>query len=106
MLFDTKLKNMIDIDSRTKDVALAPTYENFVGFLPDGRPIFRYQNINSARTHGIEASWHWQTHKNLKFKTSYTYLSAKNTSKPKHTPLINRSRHNLHVTADWQPHAR
>ncbi len=106
MLFDTKLKNMIDIDSRTKDVALAPTYENFVGFLPDGRPIFRYQNINSARTQGIEASWHWQTHKNLKFKTSYTYLSAKNTSKPKHTPLINRSRHNLHVTADWQPHAR
>lgn len=106
MVFDTKLKNMIDIDSRTKDKALAPTYENFVGFLPDGRPIFSYQNINSARTKGVEASWKWQAHKDLGIKTSYTYLSAKNTSKSEHTPLINRSRHNLNLNADWSVNGR
>lgn len=105
-VFDTKLKNMIDIDSRTRDVTLAPSYDNFVGFLPDGRPIFSYQNINSARTRGLEGSWKWQASRDLGFKTTYTYLSAKNTSKAVHTRLVNRSRHNLNVNADWRVNAQ
>ncbi|MEG2046018.1 MAG: TonB-dependent receptor [Comamonas sp.] len=105
-VFDTKLKNMIDIDSRTRDITLAPSYDNFVGFLPDGRPIFSYQNINSARTRGMEGSWKWQASSDLGFKTTYTYLSAKNTSKVVHTPLLNRSRHNLNVAADWRLNAQ
>ncbi|EXU79758.1 catecholate siderophore receptor CirA [Comamonas aquatica DA1877] len=103
-VFDTKLKNMIDIDSRTRDITLAPSLDNFVGFLPDGRPIFSYQNIHSARTRGLEGSWTWQITPALDVKTSYTYLSAKNTSKPVHTPLLNRSRHNLNVAANWRVH--
>ncbi|WP_370679246.1 TonB-dependent receptor domain-containing protein [Comamonas sp. GB3 AK4-5] len=105
-VFDTKLKNMIDIESRTNNAALAPGYDNFVGFLPDGRPIFSYQNINSARTRGLEASWKWQATANLGFKTAYTYLSAKNTSKAVHAPLLNRSRHNLNMSADWRLNAQ
>jgi len=105
-VFDTKLKNMIDIDSRTRDVTLAPSYDNFVGFLPDGRPIFSYQNINSARTRGLEGSWKWQASRDLGFKTTYTYLSAKNTSKAVQTLLVNRSRHNLNVNADWRVNAQ
>lgn len=103
-VFDTKLKNMIDIDSRTRDITLAPSLDNFVGFLPDGRPIFSYQNIHSARTRGLEGSWAWQITPALDVKTSYTYLSAKNTSKPVHTPLLNRSRHNLNVATNWRVH--
>lgn len=105
-VFDTKLKNMIDIESRTRDVTLAPGYDNFVGFLPDGRPIFSYQNINSARTRGLEGSWKWQALRDVEFKTTYTYLSAKNTSKAVHTLLVNRSRHNLNVDADWRVNAQ
>lgn len=41
-LFNTDLKNMIDITNRTANAALGATYDNFVGLLPDGRPIFRY----------------------------------------------------------------
>ena len=105
MAFDTKLKNMIDIDSRTADKTLAPSFDNFVGFLPDGRPIFSYQNINSARTRGIESSWKWEASQALNLKTTYTLLDAKNTSKAVATRLINRSRHNLNVTADWRVNA-
>ncbi|CAB5658831.1 Colicin I receptor precursor [Delftia tsuruhatensis] len=106
MLFDTRLRNMIDIDSRTRDPLLAPQFDNFVGFLPDGRPIFSYQNINSARTRGVEASWKWQAMADLGIKTAYTYLDAKNTSKAQATRLINRSRHNVHVAADWRVNGR
>jgi outer membrane receptor for ferrienterochelin and colicins len=105
-VFDTKLKNMIDIESRTRDVDLAPSYENFVGFLPDGRPIFSYQNINSAHTRGLEGSWHWQAAPSVDIRSSYTYLDAKNTSKAVHTKLLNRSRHNLHVSLDWRLQAK
>ena len=46
MLYEViTIKDMIDITSRTKDVTLAPSYDNFVGFLADGRPIFEYQNF-------------------------------------------------------------
>ena len=105
-VFDTKPKNMIDIDSRTRDPELAATYDNFVGFLPDGRPIFAYQNINSARTRGLEAGWQWQARPDLRLNTTYTYLDAKNTSGESAVRLLNRSRHNLNVAADWRVNAQ
>lgn len=79
-LFHNDLKDMISIDSRTADASLAPSYPNFVGFLPDGRPIFSYQNIASVRTKGIELGWRWDIGSDGTLGANYTYTDAKNTS--------------------------
>lgn len=100
--FNTALKNMIDITNRTADRALAPSYDNFVGFLPDGRPIFRYQNIARVRSRGLEASWRADPAKALSLRANYTFTDAKNTSGAEPVPLTYRSRHVVNLGADWR----
>lgn len=104
-LFATRLRNMIDITNRTANVTLAPTYPNFVGFLPDGRPIFRYQNINSVETKGAEASARLALGETLALRASYTYTDAKNTSGAIDLPLTYRSKHVANLGADWNAFA-
>jgi outer membrane receptor for ferrienterochelin and colicins len=100
--FDTKLKNMIDITNRTADRTLAPGFPNFVGFLPDGRPIFRYQNINSVKTRGAEASARATLLPGLELRASYTYTDAKNTSGAIALPLTYRPKDVANLGIDWQ----
>ncbi|MFT3819382.1 MAG: TonB-dependent receptor [Rubrivivax sp.] len=100
-VYQNKLRNMIDITNRTANKALAPTYDNFVGFLPDGRPIFRYQNIASVETRGAELSGRvalgaW------KLRANYSYTDARNTSGAVELPLTYRSKHAANVGLDWQ----
>jgi len=102
MFFNTDLKNMIDITNRTADRALAPGYDNFVGFLPDGRPIFRYQNIASVRSRGLEASWRADPSAALSLRANYTFTDAKNTSGATPVPLVYRPRHVVNLGADWR----
>lgn len=104
--FNTDLKNMIDITNRTADRALAPSYDNFVGYLPDGRPIFRYQNIASVRSRGVEASWAARPSAAWNLRANYTYTDAKNTSGAIALPLTYRPRHVVNLGADWRATAQ
>lgn len=101
--FHNKLRDMIDITSRTSDRALAPSYANFKGFLPDGRPVFAYQNIASVRTRGIEASLRATLTATVTGRVNYTYTDTKNTSGAKDLPLVYRPRMNANVSLDWRP---
>jgi len=100
--FDNRLKNMIDITNRTANRVLAPTYPNFVGFLPDGRPIFRYENIASVETSGVEVSGRLGLFSSLNITANYTYTDAKNTSGTIDLPLTYRPENVANITADWQ----
>ena len=102
MFFNTDLKNMIDITNRTTDRTLAPSYDNFVGYLPDGRPIFRYQNIAKVRSRGLEASWRAEPTAALGLRANYTFTDAKNTSGATAVPLTYRPRHVVNLGADWR----
>jgi len=101
-VFDTHLKDMLDIANRTSNKALAPTYSNFVGFLPDGRPMFRYQNIASVKSQGAELSARWAFNPALNLRANYTYTDAKNTSGALALPLTYRSKHVANLGVDWQ----
>lgn len=102
-LFHNKIKDMIDITNRTSNVALAPTYANFVGYLPDGRPIFAYQNINSVTTKGVETSFRAELSPQWSMRANYTYTDAKNTSGVRDIPMVYRPRHSANLGADWKP---
>lgn len=102
-LFDTRLKDMISIDSRTANRTLAPSYSNFVGYLPDGRPIFSYQNIASVRSKGAELGGRIILGHDWKVSANYTYTRARNTSGAIELPLTYRPKHAANVSVDWQP---
>ena len=100
-LFRTDLKDMIDISSRTKDPALAPSYPNFVGFLADGRPVFEYQNLNKVRSQGVESRLAADLQPGLSANATYTYLDAKNLSGAVELPLTCRPRHSGILSLNW-----
>lgn len=103
--FDNRLDNMIDITNRTANKALAPTYPNFVGFLPDGRPIFRYENIAKVETSGVEVSGRLGLFDSVNLTANYTYTDAKNKSTAIELPLTYRPENMANVTADWRAFA-
>ncbi|MFT4171078.1 MAG: TonB-dependent receptor [Rhodocyclaceae bacterium] len=104
-LFRTDLSNMIDITSRTASAALAPSYSNFVGFLPDGRPIFAYQNINKVRTEGAEVGFNATLAAPWRLRANYTYVHARNRSGAIELPLPYRPENVANLTLDWQASA-
>ena len=102
-VFRNDLKNMIDITSRTRDVKLAPTYSNFVGFLPDGRPIFRNQNIARVRSQGLEANARFRVSDKVDLTANYTYLDSKNRSNPVELAMIYQPKHSANATVNVRP---
>ncbi len=102
-VFHNELKDMIDISSRTADRVLAQSYANFIGFLPDGRPIFAYQNVSRVRTQGAEASLRAEFSPQWALRANLTYTDAKNTSGARALPMVYRPRHNANLTLDWRP---
>lgn len=103
--YDNRLRNMIDITNRTASKTLAPAYANFVGFLPDGRPIFRYENIASVKSRGAELSLHAKLGADWNLRANYSYTDAKNTSGAMELPLTYRSKHVANAGVDWQASA-
>ncbi|HRQ80889.1 MAG TPA: TonB-dependent receptor [Azospirillaceae bacterium] len=101
-LFRNDLKDMVDITSRTANRTLARSYSNFVGYLPDGRPIFEYQNIAKARTQGVEANLFFEPANGVMVRANYTYLDATNRSGSTSLPLVYRSRHTANASVDWE----
>ncbi|MDP0502013.1 MAG: TonB-dependent receptor [Verrucomicrobiota bacterium JB022] len=102
-LFHNELENMIDITSRTRDPALAPSYPNFVGFLADGRPIFAYQNIAKVESQGVEVSVQADVTEQVGLRFAYTFLETENKSTANPYPLIYQPKHSGSVTVDWRP---
>ncbi len=102
-IFSNDLKNMIDITNRTRDPVLARTYSNFVGLLPDGRPIFRYQNIAKVRSQGVEANTALKLNEQFDVVANYTRLDSKNRSNPTELAMIYQPKHSANVTLNWRP---
>lgn len=102
-LFSTDLENMIDITNRTANKTLAPTYSNFVGFLPDGRPIFRYQNIAKVETKGVETNLGLRLSEAWDLSANYTHLESANTSGTTPIPMIYQPEHSANATLNWKP---
>lgn len=100
--FRNDLKNMIPFPpNRTGDADAASSYSNFVGFTADGRPIFSYENVENARTQGIEANIAIRPVDNWTFKANYTYLHARNLSGVER-PLAYQPEHSANFGIDWQ----
>lgn len=102
-LFRNNLRNQISIVNRTRDPALAPNYPNFVGFLPDGRPIFRYENLARVKTQGIEASARAKLGSTFELLANYTYLDAKDLSGAMPLRIAYTPRHSANASVNWHP---
>ena len=102
--FRNNLDDMIQFPpARTPDAATAPTYDNFVGFTPDGLPIFAYENIESARTQGVEAAISYEVSEDWTVGANYTYLDAENRTDGIDVPLAYQPEHSANLMVDWRP---
>lgn len=101
-MFRNDIEDMISIANRTRDPALAPSLPNFVGFLPDGRPIFAYENIAEARTQGVELTFWTKPVDGLTVNVNYTHLDANNLSGDDEVPIAYQPRHSGNLSVDWQ----
>ncbi|WP_319496080.1 TonB-dependent receptor domain-containing protein [uncultured Cohaesibacter sp.] len=100
--FHNDIKDMIPYPpARTSDLATAMTYDNYVGLSSDGNPMFSYENIDQARTMGVEASLSIRPRDDLTITANYTYLDAKAISGVKR-PLAYQPEHSANVAMDWQ----
>lgn len=101
--FRNDIDDMIQFPpARTGDPAVAPTYDNFVGFTADGIPMFAYQNIESARTQGVEVAASYDLNDRWTIGANYTYLDAKNTTDGIDAPLAYQPKHSANLAIDWR----
>ncbi|WP_058913805.1 catecholate siderophore receptor CirA [Entomohabitans teleogrylli] len=99
--FQNNVDDMIDV-LRTSNPALAPSYPNYVG-MENGRPVFRYFNVNKARIRGLETELKVPFNEQWKLTLNYTYTDGRNLSDGGNKPLENRPFHNANGTLDWAP---
>lgn len=102
-LFRNDLRNQISIVNRTRDKVLAPSYPNFVGFLADGRPVFRYENLARVTTQGVETSIRANVTANLDVSANYTYLDAENRSGATPLRIAYTPEHSANASINWRP---
>lgn len=74
---------------------------NLIEFDPFVPPFGALQQVDRARTEGLEASFNWQPCDRFGFNTNYTYLEADNVSDLKR--LVRRPRHSLSASAWVRP---
>lgn len=101
-IFRNDITDMIPFPpARTSSLAAATGYSNYVGLSSDGKPMFSYENIDQARTQGIEASLTITPRDDLTVTANYTYLDAKALSGVER-PLAYQPQHSANVNVDWQ----
>lgn len=100
--FQNNVDDMISI-SRTSDPALAPGYSNFVGFDKNGKPMFRYYNVNKARITGLETELKVPFNDSWKLTLNYTYSDGRDLSNGGNKPLSELPLHTANGTLDWTP---
>ena len=100
--FRNDIKDMIPFPpARTSDPVAALGYANYVGLAADGSPMFSYENIDEARTMGVEASFSLRPRDDVTITANYTFLDAKAMSGVKR-PLAYQPEHTVNVGVDWQ----
>lgn len=100
--FYNNIQDMIPFPpARTGDLTAALTYPNYVGLSSDGKPMFSFENIDQARTMGVEFDIAIRAMDNLTLTANYTYLDAKATSGVKR-PLAYQPEHSANFGIDWQ----
>ncbi|QCT22112.1 catecholate siderophore receptor CirA [Jejubacter calystegiae] len=99
--YQNDIDDMINI-SRTSNAGLAPTYPNYVGMI-DGKPAFRYYNVDRARIRGVETELKVPFNEQWKLALNYTYTDGRNLSGGGNKPLEELPFHNAHATLDWLP---
>lgn len=99
--FQNNVDDMIDI-ARTANVGLAPSYPNYVGIV-DGKPVFRYYNVNKARITGLETEVAVPFNDKWKLTLNYTYTDGRNLSGGGNKPLQELPLHTANSTLDWKP---
>lgn len=99
--FQNNVDDMIDI-ARTANVGLAPSYPNYVGIV-DGKPVFRYYNVNKARITGLETEVAVPFNDQWKLTLNYTYTDGRNLSGGGNKPLQELPLHTANSTLDWKP---
>ena len=80
--FQNQLKDLIQFDNQT----------------------FRYNNIDKARTQGLEVYVNAQPFRNLSIHSSYTYTDSKNLLTG--DPLVRRPHHKAALNINYQPHPK
>jgi outer membrane receptor for ferrienterochelin and colicins len=99
--YHNTIKDMIQFPpARIADVTVAQTYSNYVGLAADGKPIFKFENIEEARTMGIEANLTLHPTDELTVSANYTYLDAKNTS-ANDAPLAFQPEHTANIKLNY-----
>ncbi|WP_200281509.1 TonB-dependent receptor plug domain-containing protein [Rhabdochromatium marinum] len=73
--------------------------EESIGKRPDGKPIFRYENIGEATLQGIEASFDWAALADLSLGLEYMYLDARDDTTDER--LEDRPLHRFVTTLDY-----
>lgn len=99
--FQNNVDDMIDI-ARTPDRGLASGYPNFVDIV-DGKPVFRYYNVNKARITGLETEVAVPFNESWKLTMNYTYTDGRNLSGGGNKPLQELPLHTANGTLDWKP---
>ena len=101
--FQNDIDDMIGIN-RTANRALAPSYDNFVGFNDEtGNPMFRYYNVNKARIRGVETELKIPFDDQWKLTLNYTYNDGRDLSDGGNKPLSELPLHTANGTVDWKP---
>lgn len=100
--FQNNLDDMINI-ARTPDLALAPGYSNYVGINDEGKPVFRYYNVNKARITGLETELKVPFNDRWKLTLNYTYSDGRDLSNGGNKPLQELPLHTANGTLDWTP---
>jgi len=99
--FQNNVDDMINI-ARTADRDLAKSYANYVGE-KDGKPVFRYYNVNKARINGIETELKVPFDDQWKLTLNYTYSDGRDLSNGGNKPLKEMPLHTANSTLDWAP---
>lgn len=99
--FQNNLDDMIDI-ARTSNLAQAESYSNYVGMI-DGKPAFRYYNVNKARITGLETELKVPFNQSWKLTLNYTYSDGRDLSNGGNKPLQELPLHTANGTLDWTP---
>ncbi len=101
-LYQNRLDNRISI-ARTSNPDEAQGYANFVALNDEGKPIFRYYNVNKARVRGIESELSLPLAQQCKLTLNYTYTDGRDLSNGGNKPLAEMPLHTANGIIDWTP---
>ncbi|GKW02361.1 catecholate siderophore receptor CirA [Pectobacterium versatile] len=101
-VFQNDVNDMITVN-RTRSVTEAQSYPNYAGLTSDGKPIFRYYNVNKARVRGVETELKVPVSEQVNLTLNYTYNDGRDLSSGASKPLSSLPLHTANSSLDWKP---